>query len=196
MSADLITPVVVEGFNGLDEGTPAGDAAWTAALARWRTANPGEDDHAEILRLVALTEVLRRYNLLRPRLAEEQEARAARDEALVEVETCWQALRSAQAWLAAHHNYVVAVDAAKTAIRVWRECALAAKDIPFIWDVPSRKVAYDQLIADGHPEVEPLSGGNPATEAERLLAELEQAEARRADLVARTVAIAQRVGAV
>ncbi|MET9777652.1 hypothetical protein ABZ023_25905 [Streptomyces sp. NPDC006367] len=195
MSTDQITPVVVEGFNGLDEGTPAGDAAWTAALSRWRTAHPGEDDRDEILRLVALTDVLRRYNQLRPRLAEELEARIARDEALAAVETCWQALRSARAWLAAHHNYVVAVDAAKTAIGVWRDRALAAKEIPFLWDAPNRKAAYDRLIADGHPEVEPLGVGNPATEAERLLAELEQAEARRAHLVAKTVAIAQRVGA-
>ncbi|QDN54215.1 hypothetical protein [Streptomyces sp. S1D4-20] len=196
MPADEITPVSVDGFNGLDEVTSAGDAAWTAALSRWRTAHPGEDDSGEILRLVALTDVLSRYNRLRPRLAEEQEARAARDEALAEVETCWQALRSPGAWLAAHHNYVVAVDAAKTAIRKWRERALAAKKIRFIWDAPSRKAAYDRLIADGHPEVEPLGGGNPATEADRLLAELEQAEARRASLVAKTVAIAQRVGAV
>ncbi|MGW2652045.1 hypothetical protein ACWC1D_00055 [Streptomyces sp. NPDC001478] len=196
MSTDQITPVVVEGFNGLDEGTPAGDAAWTAALDRWRMAHPGGDDRDEILRLVALTDVLRRYNRLRPRLAEERETRAARDEALATVETCWQALRSAQAWLAAHHNYVVAVDAAKTAVRVWRERALAAKEIPFLWDVPNRKAAYDRLIADGHPEVEPLGGDNPTTEAEQLLDELEQTEARRASLVARTVAIALRVGAV
>lgn len=196
MPADEITPVVVEGFNGLDEGTPAGDAAWTAALGRWRTAHPGEDESGEILRLVALTDVLGRCNRLRPRLVEEREARAARDEALAEVETCWQALGSAGAWLAAHHNYVVAVDAAKTAIRVWRERALAAKEISFLWDAPSRRAAYDRLIADGHPQVEPLGGGNPAAEAGRLLAELEQAEARRAGLVAKTVAIALRVGAV
>ncbi|MFJ2628997.1 hypothetical protein ACIO6T_37985 [Streptomyces sp. NPDC087532] len=196
MSADLITPVVVEGFNGLDEGTPAGDAAWTAALARWRTAHPGEDDRGEILRLAALTDVLRRYNRLRPRLAAEQKARAARDEALAAVETCWQALRSAQAWLAAHHNYVVAVDAAKTAIRVWQEQALSATEIPFLWDDPSRKAAYDQLIADGHPEVEPLGGGNPVSEAEQLVAEWKQTEDHRAHLVERTVAIAQRIGAV
>lgn len=196
MSADLNTPVIVEGFTGLDEGTPAGDAAWTTALARWRTANPGTDDRGEILRLVALTDVLGRYNRLRPRLAAEKEARATRDEALAEVETCWQALRSAQAWLAAHHRYVIAVDSAKAAIREWRERALAAKEIPFLWDAPSRKAAYDGLIADGHPEVELLSGGNPAVEADRLLAELEQAEAHRGGLVAKTVAIASRVGAV
>ncbi|MGX5185768.1 hypothetical protein ACWKT5_23825 [Streptomyces avermitilis] len=196
MPADPITPVIVDGFNGLDEGTPAGDAAWTAALSRWRTAHPGEDDSGEILRLVALTDVLGRYNRLRPRLAEEQQARAARDQALVEVETCWQALHSAQAWLAAHHTYVVAVDAAKTAIGEWRERALAATEIPFIWDAPSRKAAYDRLIADGHPEVEPLDAGNPAAEADRLSAELEQAEAHRAGLVAKTVAIAVRIGAV
>ncbi|MGW2421366.1 hypothetical protein ACWC0C_19330 [Streptomyces sp. NPDC001709] len=188
--------MTIDGFNGLDEGTPAGDAAWTAALGRWRAEHPGEDERDEILRLVALTDVLNRYNRLRPRLAAEQEARAARDGALAEVEACWQALSSARAWLAAHHNYVVAVDAAKTAICLWRERALAAKEIPFIWDAPSRKAVYDRLIADGHPEIEPLGGGNPAAEADQLLAELEQAESRRGGLVAKTLAIAVRIGAV
>ncbi|TQE33156.1 hypothetical protein [Streptomyces ipomoeae] len=194
MTGRQTAPDVVEldGFTGLDEDTPEYIAAFNAALKRWSTANPGKDPHEEGMRLVGLSDVLRRYNTLRQRLFVEKQARAASEAALQLVETRWQELSTAEAWLAAHHAYVVAVDGARTAIDNWRRHAAVATKVTFVTDgTVHREAAYTRILAAGHPPVEPLPMGfNPDQVAEELLQELEQTHERRLDLAATTLELA------
>ncbi|WP_258573017.1 hypothetical protein [Streptomyces sp. KM273126] len=60
------------------------------------------------------------------------------------------------AWLAAHHAYAVAVDEAHAAIDAWKKEATAAKEIGYVVHGEERAAAYAQILAVGHPPVEPL----------------------------------------
>ncbi|MEJ8654701.1 hypothetical protein WKI65_43385 [Streptomyces sp. MS1.AVA.3] len=193
-----ISPVTLEGHTGLDEGTSAANAAYHASLDRWIEANPGQDYRPEAMRLIALNDTLRRYNTLRPLLLREEVARQERDRALQKVEDLWEALGDRTAtgsWLHGHQAYVRAVDDARIALDMWRDHAAEAKKIAFVHDSASRKVAYEQILAAGHPPAEPLTI-DPHTITEQLLANLEQAHEYRTRLAAETARLLQKADAV
>ncbi|MDJ0465055.1 hypothetical protein [Streptomyces sp. H27-C3] len=193
-----ISPVVLEGHTGLDEDTSVGNDAFQTSMNRWLDANPGQDAKQEVMRLIALNDTLRRYNTLRPLLLEEEVARQERDRALRQVEDLWRALGDPAAtgsWLHAHQAYVRAVDDARIALDMWRERAATTKTVVFVHDGDGgpRKVAYDQILAAGHPPAEPLTI-DPATVTEQLLANLEQAHEYRTRLAAQTAGLLQKDG--
>ncbi|MFH8295040.1 hypothetical protein [Streptomyces sp. NPDC018059] len=193
-----VTPVTLEGHNGFDEGTSACNAAYRASLDRWIAAHPGQDPQGEAMRLIALNDTLRRYNILRPLLLREEVARTERDRALQQVEDHWTALGDPGAtgsWLHTHQAYVRAVEDARIALDMWRKRAADAKKVAFVHegDGSSRKAAYDQILAAGHPPVEPLTI-DPATVAAQLLANLEQAHEYRTRLAAETAGLLQKLG--
>ncbi|MFF4647476.1 hypothetical protein [Streptomyces sp. NPDC001389] len=191
-TTDTITPVELDGLTGL--GTdPDGTEHWHRHMRHWTAANPGasEDEYQrEGLRLLALNDVLRRYNTLRYRLVEEQVARDERDKALQLVEDLWQRLGDPQAtgnWLHTHQAYVRALDDVQITIDMWKERALAAQKIAFVTDgVGYRDEAYRRILAAGHPPVEPLTT-DPATTADQLLADHHQAVEYRGRLLAQTL---------
>lgn len=189
---DMISPVAIEGITGLDDATD--EEAYHAALDRWTAAHPGHDRNdlvKEGVRLIALNDTLRRYNTLRRGLREEEVARRERDRALHLVETRWQALSTANAWLAAHHAYVVAVDGARDAIDRWERRAADAARISFVWDVDPGRIAYERILAAGHPQVEPLTS-DPAAVAEQLRAVLDSSHEARQRLAAETFGVMQQ----
>ncbi|WP_435058453.1 hypothetical protein [Streptomyces sp. bgisy060] len=191
-----IAPVTLEGHTGLDEDTSAANAAYQASLKRWTTAHPGEDPQPEAMRLIALNDTLRRYNTLRPLLLREEVARQERDRALQQVEHLWETLGDPTAtgsWLHTHQAYVRAVNDARAALEMWRERAADAKKVVFVHDGDggSRKAAYDQILAAGHPPVEPLTT-DPHTTTEQMLANLEQAHEHRTRLAAQTAGLLEQ----
>jgi hypothetical protein len=193
-----ITPVTLEGHHGLDEDSAAASAKYWESLNRWVAANPGQDSQPEAMRLIALNDTLRRYNTLRPLLAREEVARQERDRALQQVEDLWEALGDPAAtasWLHVHQAYVRAVEDARIALDMWRDRAADAKTVVYVHDGDggSRKVAYDQILAAGHPPVEPLTI-DPHTVTEQLLANLEQAHEYRTRLAAETAGLLQKTG--
>lgn len=190
-TTETIVPVEMEGFTGRED--EADTAHWYRHMATWQEAHPAateEEYREEGLRVLALNDVLRRYNTLRYRLVEEQVAREARDEALQLVEKLWQRLGDPDAagnWLHLHQAYVRALDDIRITTDMWRERATEAQKIVFVTDGTGyRDQAYRQILAAGHPPVEPLTG-NPATQAEQLLANHDQAAEHRAHLLARTL---------
>ncbi|WP_098895678.1 hypothetical protein [Streptomyces sp. t99] len=193
-----IAPVTLEGHTGLDEDSAAASAKYWESLNRWIAANPGQDSQPEAMRLIALNDTLRRYNTLRPLLAREEVARQARDLALEQVEVLWQALGDPAAtgsWLHGHQAYVRAVEDARIALDMWRDRAADAKTVVYVHDGDggSRKVAYDQILAAGHPPVEPLTL-DPETVTAQLLGNLEQAHEYRTRLAAETAGLLQKAG--
>ncbi|PZT71559.1 hypothetical protein [Streptomyces sp. AC1-42T] len=193
-----ITPVTLEGHTGLDEDSEAANAKFWESLKRWAAANPGQDSQPEAMRLVALNDTLRRYNMLRPLLLREEVAREERDRALAQVEVLWRALgdpAATQSWLHCHQAYVRAVQDARIALDMWRDRATDAKKVPYVHDGDggARKAAYDQILAAGHPPVEPLTI-DPKTVAEQLLTNLEQAHEYRTRLAAETAGLLQQAG--
>ncbi|MFB7545018.1 MULTISPECIES: hypothetical protein [Streptomyces] len=193
-----IAPVTLEGHTGLEEDTAAAGAKHWESLHRWIEAHPGQDSQPEGMRLVALNDTLRRYNTLRPLLAREEVARQARDLALEQVEVLWQALGDPAAtgsWLHGHQAYVRAVEDARISLDMWRDRAADAKTVVFVHDGDggARKAAYDQILAAGHPPVEPLTL-DPTTVTEQLLANLEQAHEYRTRLAAETAGLLQKAG--
>lgn len=194
-----ITPVTLEGHTGLDEDTAAANARLWESLNAWAAANPGQDSQPEGMRLVALNDTLRRYNTLRPLLLREEVARQERDRALAQVEVLWQALgdpAATESWLHCHQAYVRAVEDARIALDMWRDRAADAKKVVYVHDGDggARKVAYDQILAAGHPPVEPLTI-DPHTVTEQFLANLEQAHEYRTRLAAQTAGLLQKAGA-
>ncbi|MFJ2278898.1 hypothetical protein ACIOEZ_32645 [Streptomyces sp. NPDC087866] len=195
-----IAPVTLEGHTGIEEDTAAAGAKYWESLNRWIEAHPGQDSKPEGKRLVALNDTLRRYNTLRPLLAREEVARQARDLALEQVEVLWQALGDPAAtgsWLHGHQAYVRAVEDARIALDMWRDRAADAKTVVYVHDGDggARKVAYDQILAAGHPPVEPLTL-DPTTVTEQLLANLEQAHEYRTRLAAETAGLLQKADAL
>ncbi|MEU3704765.1 hypothetical protein AB0E82_21055 [Streptomyces anulatus] len=194
-----ITPVTLEGHTGLDEDSAAANAKFWESLNRWAAANPGQDTQPEAMRLVALNDTLRRYNTLRPLLLWEEVAREERDRALEQVEVLWRALGDPAAtgsWLHGHQAYVRAVEDARIALDMWRDRAADAKKVVYVHDGDggARKVAYDQILAAGHPPAEPLTI-DPQTVTEQLLGNLEQAHEYRTRLAAQTAGLLQQAGA-
>ena len=191
---ETLAPVELEGLTGLPGREVETDAAhWHRHMAAWQKAHPDATEdarHEEGLRLIALNDVLRRYNILRYRLVEEEVAREARDEALRLVETLWQRLGDLGAtgnWLHTHQAYVRALDDVRITVDMWRERAAASRQVVFITDgIGYRDQAYRQILAAGHPPVEPPTG-NPATEAEQLLANHDQAVEHRGRLLSQTL---------
>ncbi len=189
-----LSPLDIEGFTGTGETM---DAECEAALRRWRAAHPdadprGEEAHAEGMRLVALMDTVYRYADVRDLLAHEQVARAERDRLLRQVELRWEALSTTTAWLAAHHAYVLAVDEARIAIDMWHERAEAALRRPFFCSSPRDEAAYRQIQEAGHPALEPELADldqKPEQTAERLRADLDQADQRRKHLAAETLVL-------
>jgi hypothetical protein len=94
--------------------------------------------------------VARYHNGLLPYVARAAEARENAQRALHVVESRWDALRTARAWLAAHHSYVEAVATARTAIRAWgeatAECATQQRKLTSGWLTPD---VYDQYVPAG-----------------------------------------------
>ncbi|MFI8992159.1 hypothetical protein ACIG63_45740 [Streptomyces antimycoticus] len=191
-TTDVIAPVELEGFTGREDHTQE-NARYHQAMQRWQTAHPGagrEEYTQEGMRLIALNDVLRRYNTLRYHLIEEEVARNERDKALQRVEDLWEVLGDPAAtgsWPHTHQAYVRAVDDARITIGIWKGRALGAKLVTFVTDGTGfREEAYRRILAAGHPPVEPM-GGNPAKEAEQLLADVDQAHEYRQRLAAQTL---------
>jgi hypothetical protein len=190
-----LPPLDIEGFTGNGETM---DAECAAALARWRTAHPGtdpdsEEARAEGMRLVAMMDTVYRYANVRALLTHEQLVRAVRDRLLRQVELRWETLSTATAWLAAHHAYVLAVDEARIAIDMWRQCAEAALRRPFFCFSPRDQAAYRQIKEAGHQPLEPEMAKldkEPTRTAESLRANLDQTDQRRNQLAAETQALA------
>ncbi|WP_371503545.1 hypothetical protein OG871_39745 (plasmid) [Kitasatospora sp. NBC_00374] len=183
-----VSPVTLEGFTGLNlDGQEANH--FQKSVYRHLQEHPEQSSGEEAGRLIGLMDALRDYNNLRPRLQEERIAREERDRSLHRVEVRWEALRTAANWLAAHHDYVVTVADARIAIDMWEDRASGAVSVPFRQETPHQRAAYQQILAAGHPAIEPLTV-DPAAEADRLRANLEQATEHRRRLAAETLALA------
>ncbi|MER5640314.1 hypothetical protein ABT095_25630 [Kitasatospora sp. NPDC002227] len=181
-------PVAVEGLIGIDKN--ADSTVMYDAIGRW--AAQGTISQAigdEAARLMAVSDVVGRYNTLRPRLVEEQAAREERDSLRQLIETRWEAMSSAVNWLAAHHAYIVAVADARRAVDTWERCATAAAEIDFTIRSAAEQGAYKQILAAGHPPIEPLDCDVRAAAAQ-LRANLDQAHAHRRRVTAETLAVA------
>ncbi|AJF70523.1 hypothetical protein SVTN_40555 (plasmid) [Streptomyces vietnamensis] len=179
-----MTPLAIDGITGLNDETDA--RAIHEAERRYLAEHPdGDGIGLAVSELLELQLVLRFYNNLRPLLAAELAARRDRDRALHLVEVRWEALTTATAWHAAHHAYVVAVDAAYTAITTW---ATAAREASTSW-FPVRRAEefYEQrILAAGHPPVERLAVDADA-ESRCLAEELTTLHDRRIVLAAQTL---------
>ncbi|MFD6243366.1 hypothetical protein ACFWFV_28370 [Streptomyces diastaticus] len=188
-----ISPLDIEGFTG---ELAAADAQWDAAMARWRAAHPDasrDEATTEGMRLVAVMDTTARYADVRGLLVREEAARAERDRLVHRADLCWEALSTASAWLAAHHAYVVAVDAAHTAIGRWCESAEAARARMWYCDSPRSEAAYRQIREAGHPALEEAVAAldpDPARTAAELRADLDARHQHRAALAAQTARLA------
>ncbi|MFD4392904.1 hypothetical protein [Streptomyces sp. NPDC058495] len=129
------------------------------------------------------------YNTLAITQAAEQAARRDRDRALHLVEVRWEALSTATAWHASHHAYVVAVDAARTAITTWSDSARAAAKAGWFPVEVSEQLYRERILTAGHPPVEryDLDADAVAVEAARLRDDLDQAHEHRARLAGQTL---------
>ncbi|MFD5615839.1 hypothetical protein [Kitasatospora sp. NPDC127060] len=182
-----ITPVTLEGFTGLNlDGQEA--EHFRRVLYRFIDEHPDRSPGEEESRLINLMDTLRDYNTLRPRLLEERIAREERDRALHLVESRWEALSTAPHWLAAHHSYVMSVDDARIAIDMWKNRAADAAKVRLNRDHPYRQAAYEQILAAGHPAVQPLDT-DPSVVAEQYMANLEQVVEYRQGLAAKTLSL-------
>ncbi|KAB7833576.1 hypothetical protein FRZ00_33530 [Streptomyces mobaraensis] len=185
-------PISLEGLTGSAHGD--GDVL-REAVHRFRAEHPDDNKAGvqEMGRLMAIHETVGWYNTIRPKLQEEQAARAERDRTLHLVEIRWEALadpNSRGSFLHGHQAYVRAVHDARAAIDAWKEKAIPATEVPFAWDRSERNTAYEQIVAAGHPPVEALTI-DPAAVAEQLRETLDQAHARRKEIVAETLGLAQ-----
>ncbi|MFJ3679842.1 hypothetical protein ACIPPN_30045 [Streptomyces diastaticus] len=189
-----ISPLNIEGFTG---ELAAADAQWGAAMARWRAAHPDasrDEATTEGTRLVAVMDTTARYADVRGLLVREEAARVERDRLVHRADLCWEALSTASAWLAAHHAYVVAVDAAHTAIGRWCESAEAARARMWVCGSPRSEAAYRQIREAGHPALEEAVAAldpDPARTAAELRADLDARHQHRTALAAQTVQLAR-----
>ncbi|WP_411078272.1 hypothetical protein [Streptomyces sp. cmx-10-25] len=185
---DPVIPLVINGVNGLDDETDAN--AVLGADLRYAAQHP---DHVGISphtpSTLELRFVLGIYNRLRPLLIAEQTARHNRDRTRHLVEVRWEALSNATAWHAAHHAYIVAVNAAHTAIDSWAQAARAA--VGFGWFPVKRmeEVYQKRIVGAGHPPIERLDP-DVGPEADRLHEELTRIDEYRRALAAQTLGTA------
>ncbi|MEU8623122.1 hypothetical protein [Streptomyces sp. NPDC048623] len=149
-------PITMEGMNGLDDETDALviEAAEDRYFSEHHTSAGVSESVAHLYELRLVVGV---YNRLRPLLAAEQTARRDRDRALHLVEVRWEALSTATAWKAAHHAYVVAVDAAHTAIDTWAAAARAAVDFGWFPVRRAEQVYEQEILGAGFPPLEQLT---------------------------------------
>lgn len=185
------TTMTIEGLTGDPEND---HATIDAALGGYLAQHPdGHGISAEESRLHQLHQVLNIYNRLVETVARENAARRERDRTLHLVENRWEALETAQRWLAAHHSYVKAVAAARNAINTWETAAAELDTVPalrpgavadHLLDVYERKV-----LAAGYPPVDKPEL-DVATEAARLREHVETTHARRQQLAAETLPLA------
>lgn len=191
----LAAPLDIDGITG---DPASAEAELDAALTRWAEAHPDatrQEATAAGVRLFQVVETTSRYATARAALAREAEARVDRDRALHRVETAWAALSTTNGrWLAAHHAYTVAVDAAHAAVDAW---AQAAAEAAGAWDGPGegpRTAVYGQILAAGHPALEEAVAAldpAPAQTAAELRADLGARHQRRAALAAQTAQLAR-----
>ncbi|GHG04316.1 hypothetical protein ACFFSH_37975 [Streptomyces filamentosus] len=128
------------------------------------------------------------YNTLATTQVAEQAGRRDRDRARHLVEVRWEALSTATAWHAAHHAYVVAVDAARTAITAWSEAARAAARVGWFPIESMEQLYQERILTAGHPPVElyQLDADAVDAEAARLRDALDQTHEHRARLASQT----------
>ncbi|MFD9771624.1 hypothetical protein ACFWXE_15085 [[Kitasatospora] papulosa] len=197
-----ISPVTIEGITGID-AVKDGEVT-DAALRRILTENTGMPQEeqrerltAEFKRLAEVEDAVRWYNALRPALLEEQVARQERDRALHLVEVRWEALadpNSKGSWLHGHQAYVRAVDDARIALDTWEERATAVVKSPgaaaLIADGNGEyHGTYQRIIDAGHPVLH-VPDIDPATVAEQLRTNLNQAHEYRQRQAAQTLGLA------
>jgi hypothetical protein len=80
----------------------------------------------EIILALQVSLLLSQYREIAPTLDPEADARAALDRAMHVEQTRWEALATAESWLAAHHAWIVADDNAHKAIDAWQAAARKA----------------------------------------------------------------------
>jgi hypothetical protein len=148
----------------------------------------GAFDFPDPLAVVALE----RHNRAIKTIRCERKARGDRDGALDLVDACWEQLTSASAWLAAHHSYVLAVDAARRAIETWKRAAeVAAADLAHLYPADGGVcVGYEPVrIADRIPRDPDLEMEWICDREASLRKELETTDAKRRALAAQTLAL-------
>jgi hypothetical protein len=134
-------------------------------------------------------EAARYHNTLLPYARREADAREAAHRALHRVETAWAALRTARAWMAAHHCYVETVADAGTAIDTWITAAqeTQAQHDNFVartFGDLAREGGYEQHVA----EPDRITVGADTATLARV--ELEETAARRRAIAAETLRLA------
>ncbi|WP_433860312.1 hypothetical protein [Streptomyces kronopolitis] len=189
---DKLTTIAIEGMNG----TEADKQAVGEGLRRYIAQHPdGRGLVEEEGRLFCLHLALYAYNRIIEATAKEEATRRDRDRALHQVEIRWEALSTAANWHAAHHTYVVAVDAARTAIDAWESAAAALMDAPAMRrGVGNDRVieVYEQyIVGAGHPPVSTPDIIDAADEAAQLRDRLEATHARRTALAAQTLGLTE-----
>lgn len=140
----------------------------------------------------ALIKALKRHNQAVAAVRRERKARDDRDHALDLVDVCWEQLKSASAWLAAHHAYVLAVDAARRAIENWKSSAdAAAAELAQLYPAEGAVcVGYAPVrIADRVPRDPDLDAAWICERAVSLRKELDATDAERRALAAQTLAL-------
>lgn len=185
-----MTTITIDGLTGMN--FEADEPAIAAAVRAYTDAHGAEGIWEYESNLVRLSYALGAYNLIAAAQAAEQAARRDRDRALHLVEVRWEALSTATAWHAAHHAYVVAVDAARTAITVWSDAARAAANAGWFPAEMSEQLYRERILTAGHPPVERYDLDADAVDAEaaRLRDALDQAHEHRARLAGQTLTVA------
>ncbi|MFI8515366.1 hypothetical protein ACIGHB_29980 [Streptomyces sp. NPDC085460] len=187
----MTTLVTIDGMTGIDADHD--HQVIQEAQERYLKEHPGGAGANEALetRLAARITAYA-YNTLATTQAAEQSARRDRDRALHLVEVRWEALSTATAWHAAHHAYVVAVDAARTAITAWSAAAHAAAKAGWFPAEMSEQLYRERILTAGHPPVELYGLDADAVDAEaaRLRDALDQAHEHRARLAGQTLTAA------
>lgn len=129
-------PVTIGGFTGNEMDGPRGENFIQQCANRWVAAGhqlPSKDPNArspqeqelwsafsrELVRDADRCLAAKWHNRMVPLAAAELAAKETAERALLEVTKRWDALETAQAWHAAHHRYVLAVNAARKAIETW-----------------------------------------------------------------------------
>ncbi|MFC9259380.1 hypothetical protein ACFT25_06120 [Streptomyces hydrogenans] len=182
-----MTAITIDGLTGAHLDT---EGTTILEMVRAYAAKNGTDGIGDFeSNLVRLSYALGAYNLIAAAQAAEQSARRDRDRALHLVELQWEALSTATAWHAAHHAYVVAVDAARTAIATWAAAARAAVDAGWFPVSQAEEVYRERILTAGHPPVERYDL-DVDTESARLRDALDQAHEHRARLAGQTLTAA------
>ncbi|MFI8944085.1 hypothetical protein [Streptomyces syringium] len=188
-----MTPVTVEGLNGIDDDQPGGPL-YDAVMAK-HEGRPAPAPE-EFSRMMALSLAMAQYNELRARLTAEEDARAERNRAQHLVDVRWEALADPNnkgSWLHGHQAYVRAVDDAHRAIETWKDTAETLMRLASLRrgeDADRLADAYEQsILPAGHPPVN-KPDIDPEAEAARLHEELDAEHTRRQALAAETLSLA------